>query len=96
MDASPPKTGDVRRDGDYFFIRFGDSEYGVDEGHARRLRDALTGALGEPSPPRRPADGYSELGHKGGQRVRELLELHRHLGPSPADVADGIDKRRIR
>jgi hypothetical protein len=25
-------------------------------------------------------DGYSELGHKGGQRVRELIEEGKHAG----------------
>ena len=33
-------------------------------------------------------DGYSELGHKGGQRVRELIEEGKHAGERRAPSAD--------
>jgi hypothetical protein len=35
-------------------------------------------------------DGYSELGHKGGQRVRELIEEGKHAGQRrpPPGAAD--------
>jgi hypothetical protein len=33
-------------------------------------------------------DGYSELGHKGGQRVRELIEEGKHAGERRAPHED--------
>jgi hypothetical protein len=37
--------------------------------------------------------GYSELGHKGGQRVRELIEEGKNAGRQPAPAPDSPAKR---
>jgi len=37
--------------------------------------------------------GYSELGHKGGQRVRELIEEGKNAGRQPAPPRESPAKR---
>ncbi len=39
------------------------------------------------------SEGYSELGHKGGQRVRELIEEGKHSTRTPAPAREPEPKR---
>jgi len=42
------------------------------------------------------SEGYSELGHKGGQRVRELIEEGKHATRQPAPAPGPGPEREVK